>query len=59
MILLIVKIVLSLAGLSSAIFFWIIGLVNRSGSWVKTGWIVCLFTVGIVGAIAIIEYWLL
>jgi hypothetical protein len=52
----IVKILISHVGLSSAIFFLIIGLVNRSRSYVKTGVMVCLTTFGIIVVITVIEF---
>jgi len=56
MILLIIKILITLAGLSAAIFFWLIGLTNRSQPYVRTGWIVGLTTVGLIGAIMFTEF---
>jgi len=53
---LIVKILIAVIGLSAALFFWVIGLVNRSPSYQKTGWIVGLTTIGIIVAITLIEF---
>ena len=55
----IIKALIALVGLGSAAFFLVIGLTNRSRSYVRSGWMVGLGTVGVVAAIAIVEYFLM
>lgn len=54
-----VKILIVLVGLLAAIFFILIGLTNRSRSYVKTGALICFATIGIIVAITGIEFLLL
>ncbi|RAW02845.1 hypothetical protein [Pseudochryseolinea flava] len=51
MILLIVKILIAIAGTLAAGFFVVVGLTNRSRSYVRTGLIVFLVTVAIVAIV--------